>query len=113
MITTANAAIKEVRENLGFNRQLTKIDYEKNTGLLRFKFWVPSHGRLDGKKEVYFFDMRQNSCDYSAFDEFAYHCIDGFDSESMTDLEIIKKSEKLYRATVTFFKKASHSQFFS
>ena len=93
--------IKEIRQVLGFNKNLTSVNYDKNTNCISFQFL---HGCS--------FDMGEHDCDYGAFDEFAYSCIDDFDSEHLSDTAIINKSRQVYHAIVKHFQKQTRLQTF-
>lgn len=112
LITKINKPnIQNIRNTLGFNKRLISVKYDENLDLLSFKFWDHSY-RTPTAKEIDYFEMGKNDCDYGAFEVFAYRCIDGFNPEAMTTTEVIKKSQEIYYATLKFFKQSSKFQKF-
>jgi len=87
-------SINEIRKTLGFNKHVTCIKLN-GSDRITFKFLDYSH-RNQREKELNIFEMREHDCDYGAFDEFAYRCIDNFDSENLSDNEIIERSKQVY-----------------
>ena len=105
---TSHPSIHAVRKALNANDQLSKVSIDEHTGWITFTFW--SHS-ANGQKNFDVFEMNKDCCDYTAFDEFAYQCIKGFDSESMSDAEIVKRANAIYRITSRLYRK--QSDFFS
>lgn len=97
---TNTLSIKEIRRAIGFNKNLTSVNYEKDTGYISFHFL--NNG---------FFEMYEHGWDYGAFDEFAYHCIDGFDPENLSDDEIIERSKQVYHSVVKLFQTQAIAKF--
>ncbi len=103
---TNTLSIGEIRDVLGFNKKLIRVNYDRNTGCIDFQFWDDC-----ARTKIGFFEMSEHDCDYGAFDEFAYCCIDNFDSENLSDNEIIERSKQVYLSVIKIFQKRAMARF--